>query len=290
MVLPQWLPSSLIPASLLRRSRPRRYRLDYSMCSVIRLEARAMPSGNVTATLAGSVLTFEGDDANNAVAVTQAENGDILITGLAGTTINGERSLVFHASDLPPGGLTSVVANGNDGNDSVVIRGLTLDGSLTISGGDGHDSVRILNANLGGLTIHGGSGFNTESVIGTTIEGTPGNLVVTGDGVNIGRFFDVQVGGSTTFDLGDGFNVVTAVRSNFDGVFSLGSEATEIANHVQNTLSEAISAHLESRQDLFDSIQETWGSELANVTAHLDGLFAHFNTGTEFGPGNFDFS
>jgi len=241
------------------------------MCRIDRLESRALPSGNVTAVLAGSTLTFEGDIESNAVVVTQDENGDVRVTGLSGTTINGERSILFRAEDLPDG--LNVVARGNAGNDSLTIRGLTLEGTLTVSGNEGHDTVRVLGADLGGLILDGGTGFNVQSVVGTTVSGTPGDLVVTGDGFNVARFVDVQVGGSATIYPGENFNLVSVIGSNFDA-------GTDFGHAVHEQLAQALGSHLEASQELLASVQE----HLADASPQgfdvdFDALFEHFRSG-----------
>lgn len=267
MTMASWWTSRCFRPSSPRR-RPRR---DWSMCRIDRLECRALPSGNVTAVLAGSTLTFEGDIESNAVVVTQDENGDVRVTGLSGTTINGERSILFRAEDLPDG--LNVVARGNAGNDSLTVRGLTLEGTLTVQGNEGHDTVRVLGADLGGLILDGGTGFNVQSVVGTTLSGTPGDLVVTGDGFNIARFLDVQVGGSATIYPGDSFNLVSVIGSNFEA-------GTDFSQVVHEQLAQALNSHLEVGQELLDNVQE----HLSNVSplgsdVDFDALFEQFRSG-----------
>ena len=53
------------------------------------LEDRLLLAGNITSVLAGGVLTLTGDALANQVQLTVGTNGQMVATGLTGTTING---------------------------------------------------------------------------------------------------------------------------------------------------------------------------------------------------------
>ena len=59
------------------------------------LEPRRMLAGNVTAVLVGGDLVIRGDRADNFIEVTQDEEGDIVVNGEDGTTVNGEEEAEF---------------------------------------------------------------------------------------------------------------------------------------------------------------------------------------------------
>lgn len=57
------------------------------------LEARDTPAGNVTAIFQGGNWMLRGDAADNQISVVRDAAGNVTVTGLSGTTINGQASV-----------------------------------------------------------------------------------------------------------------------------------------------------------------------------------------------------
>ena len=78
-------------------SRRSRSRVRYG--AVEALETRALLAGDLAATISRGDLILEGDRAANKIEVT-VEDGDVVVRGLDGTTINGQPDFVAFALSL----------------------------------------------------------------------------------------------------------------------------------------------------------------------------------------------
>ncbi|HEX3151094.1 MAG TPA: hypothetical protein VHR66_23645 [Gemmataceae bacterium] len=167
------------------------------------LERRDNPTGTVNAAMSGTILTLNGDDADNSVQVQQTGSGAFTVTG-TGTTITGGPNFT---------GVTGITANFGAGNDSVQITSnvdldgngptdLVLAGAVTVNVGDGNNTLSIGagQIKLGGLSVTGGDGADGVSVVGGMVNGSKisGNVVF-----NLGIGVDSQVPPylDTTVDL-----------------------------------------------------------------------------------------
>lgn len=123
-------------------------------------------SNNVTSVYNAKtkILTLTGDAGPNSVTISQDASRNLIITGVAGTTINSLSSLTLTA--LPKG---SIVARLGDGDDSLTITGL---GAVTVDVGlgGGADSLRLTLCNLGRLILDGGPGTDAYTRITTAIK------------------------------------------------------------------------------------------------------------------------
>lgn len=134
-----WLFSSKKPS----RSKSQRRR-DTRSLRVEMLESKLPLAGNITATLAGGILTLSGDAANNSLYLTGA--GGVVRAIGQGTTVNGQALAQFN-------GVTDIDVLTNGGNDAVTGVNLTLTGSLYVrldSTTAGNDSISLVSVNLGG--------------------------------------------------------------------------------------------------------------------------------------------
>jgi hypothetical protein len=121
------------------------------------LEDRAVPAGNVTATLLDrGTLRVTGDTANNSIAVL-AEAGSANITvqgwGADTTTVNGQGQATFV-------GVTEIQLDLQEGNDRVWVDAL-VDGGidrLDIKTGDGNDSVTLWYGYFRSVAVDTGKG------------------------------------------------------------------------------------------------------------------------------------
>lgn len=194
------------------------------------LERRYTLAGDVTAIVIDGDLFLTGDASANELNVGRLSSGDMEITGLAGTTINGSSSFpivisgmtgdihadlfagdddleldwkVPNGADLPG----SVLVNLGSGNDHMNVHGpvfnglqvgtLEIAGSLIVHGRDGNDTFEVNRAiTAGDPVFYGGDGNDDASILGNFNHGN-------------------QVGGQILVDLstGDDTLLVTEMRA-----------------------------------------------------------------------------
>jgi hypothetical protein len=145
--------------------------------------------GIATTTVAGDLALTAGTRSDSLAVVNSTIDGGLSATG------SGAEALVLGGSDLVGGSVSADYSASR--SSSVLMSGgkSTIDGSLTVAGGAGHNQVTLTEAaQLGqGITLALGSG--TSSVVLTGLE-LGGPLVVSGGGA-----LTVQVQGVST--LGD---------------------------------------------------------------------------------------
>ena len=193
-----------------RSREPRRLvRLD-----VQRLEPRLPLAGDVTATLAGGVLTLQGDAEANGVEISVTPAGDLLVAG-----------------SRAAGADTSLVVDG----EAVAQRSFRDVTALRVRLGAGADRCRLLGRetfDLDVVDIGMGPGADTcDFDLGVTLAGTAtistgseddfvsisatilGDLrLLTGDGADEMAAEGIAVGGVTTLDLGGGDDMLSVVN------------------------------------------------------------------------------
>lgn len=126
------------------------------------LEDRQLLAGNVSAVLSHGSLTLTGDQAGDAIQISQVANktNQFTVTGLDGSTVNGQASKTFtitgNISAIFKGGLDGLFVGvpESEGNNFTM-----LPGSLNVVLGNGNNTFELFNASVGGnLTVTGGSG------------------------------------------------------------------------------------------------------------------------------------
>jgi hypothetical protein len=169
----------------MRRSHADRSRLGFEV-----LEARDNPAGNVNAFFSGATLNLIGDAADNQIAVAQNSAGELVVTGLNGTTINRQSSI-----NLGRVQLDGLWVNLGDGNDSVDVTGVAVTRGVAIEGGNGNDAITLSNVGAQTVSISGGAGddgvtFNAVAASqGVKILGGPGADTFTNNGTTTPRLF-----------------------------------------------------------------------------------------------------
>lgn len=126
-------------------------------------------AGNVGAALTAGTLRLLGDDDDNRVVLVQATNGDVIVLGFTGTTINNRTAAVF-----PSATLLEVRMNLAGGSDRMVIGGLNVAGDFSFLGEEGDDIVTQTNAPIfvGGNVVFGfGDGRDALTLDGLTVLG-----------------------------------------------------------------------------------------------------------------------
>ena len=141
------------------------------------LEAREVPAGKITAVLSpAGLLMLTGDDAANVVTL-QVTGGGMTLTPDATTAINDKAA----GTAVPFGAVTSIKADLKGGADTLSIDAAAafgVSGMVSINLGDGDNTLKLATTgmvNLGGLTVTGGDGSDTVTVkggVGSTVGGT----------------------------------------------------------------------------------------------------------------------
>jgi hypothetical protein len=124
------------------------------------LEPRDMLAGNVTATLAGTILTITGDTAGNEIRIADNADSGIVVRGI-GTTVNGG-SAVFNSNAVV---VSRININMKSGNDTVTYLAANLTGTLSCVGEAGNDAFAGRGGTVGHqLLVDLGSGNNTTTL------------------------------------------------------------------------------------------------------------------------------
>lgn len=126
-------------------------------------------ANNVQAALEGELLVINGDNLSNRITIARANNGDVLVTGRQGTTVNGLPSLRLR---LPTINAVEVLMNGGD--DDVVINGMQIANDLSVNLGEGNDAFRSGAAatSVGGnLSVSGEAGNDTIRLANWSVAG-----------------------------------------------------------------------------------------------------------------------
>lgn len=234
------------------------------------LEVRSLLAGNVLASFSNGTLTLTGDNAANTVAVTVSD-GDVVVRGLDGTTVNGGATDFVAVADSSSitGALNISMA---DGNDTVAVGAVTIGTDLSFDGGAGDDALGLKGTTIrGDLTSSDESGRNGFSITDSSIEGS----------AEIERAETVGLKNTT---VGDNLKVGEAEPSQglFRGLFGLlGSfDRWGILNRLQ---SHGIAARLEQAKSTLDGYFERAGA--SNPLSRLfDGLLGGLDPSVPEGP------
>jgi hypothetical protein len=154
---------------------------------LLALAAPAVARADATVSVTGRTLMFEVDDALGHGPAARVQNGEIVVTDVAGLSVGAGCTLAGGAAHCgAPDDVDEAVFTLGDGNDFLDLQGFPL--AVTASGGGGAD---LLYGGLGDDSVSGGPG-------GDEIDGTAGDDEVFGDSGN-----DAVYGGAG-FDLVDG--------------------------------------------------------------------------------------
>jgi len=179
------------------------------------LEERQMLAGTVNVSVRGTDLIIVGDTSSNDIVISGALNVD---SGSNTTTIveadsyrNADRSKI-----------KNIRVELASGDDRILVSSQSIvnaKGSLTIDGGDGRNTIRVINSAVKNLTITNGdapiTSFSAQfvEIINTQIgDDAKGTLVVRngngGSDVSLSNSFGNSVHGNVTIQNGDGRNKV----------------------------------------------------------------------------------
>lgn len=225
------------------------------------LERRQLMAGDVIAALEGSLLTVEGDNLDNQIAITRTAVGDIVVAGQNGTLVNGLPSFRF-----PQVQLNALEVRMEGGNDTVALRSLQvandvnvnlgagndrltspatapsiINGNMSVLGDEGNDIVQLAALTVrGDLTIDGGLGSLNASVNASTIDkvmsiiGDEANDIVSVAGSNIGLDLLLETkGGSDRVTLTDTNAFHISINTDANGAVGLDQVTLNRVNTVE---------------------------------------------------------
>lgn len=223
------------------------------------LEARLAPAGLVTLNIsAAGALTVTGDTFDNEFTIT--ESGDLwTISSLPGSgtefQLNGGATQSAITFDAP----LSLKATLGDGNDEMVLDGLTIAKTLNVNSGDGNDVVDLTStAIFGTAKVTMGNGDDTLSAGGDLYFGR-GMSVVLGKGENT---FDVN---AVTL-LSDGNISATAAGLVTENqIFALKTGVGEVNGSVSLRTTTASFTDFEIGDSVADSLVVTKGMTLKSA-------------------------
>jgi len=207
---------------LFRGTTVRAYRRSQIMCPAEQLEVRVLPAGNVIATVVDGNLTLKGDAEDNSVRI-EIDGGNVVVTGLDGTTINGAADFeAVTGSTAVAGDVVAELGKGDDqfviGDDVVVegnvrvtdflgattlgMRSVEIQGDLLVQTGRGDDAISLSDTTIGGdarIATHRGK--DLVSLLQTEVTGEL--AIVTGRGKD-GVVIDDSALSSARLGLGQG--------------------------------------------------------------------------------------
>jgi len=213
-----------------------------SFLSYENLEERKLLAGDVSVVESGQ-LFIRGDELSNQIAIVADESGQVTVTGLRDTTINGssEPFVVSGAINLHgehgrnasfAGGLRIMTFAGNDRID---IQGIELGDASRIVTGEGDDFVRFIRStSRDEFMVTTDSGHDTLNFVQTRVHGDFD--VRTNDGEDSIRIRNSRTWGSTDVRSGAGDDNVILNRVRFTGELQNvmtqdGSDQIQIRNN-----------------------------------------------------------
>lgn len=248
-----------------RMARPR-YRLGKLLFE--RLESREVLSGDVVAFFSGNNLQLIGDDDHNFVRMDLID-GDVVLRGENGTTVNGGASFIVRTDSAQLPG--AVLASFGEGNDRIAFgAGITYAGGIHLTMGKGHDQISVDSSNLvGDLACITGKG---DDVIALREVDIIGKLLLNTDrGDDTVSLDSVEISGDMLIDLGKGHDVLEVAETQVDGftniltaagndtvifrsadlqsVFMSTGRGNDLVEYNQSTAAGQVRVHLDRGQD-----------------------------------------
>ena len=162
------------------------------------LERRRLLAGDVAVEVVDGDLVVTGDDLDNEITIEQTGSGEYEVTGLDGTTVNGETDFVAEGVDDD-----FRISMGGGGDSVSVIGETTVPDDLEIETGAGDDDVEIRDA------VHVGDDVEIET------DGGKDTVRIGGGGGDEGDDGGVRIDGETEIETGADDDSVD-IRNNVD--------------------------------------------------------------------------
>lgn len=167
-------------------------------------------AGNVTVVVDdGDLIVLGGEGPDRVEIRSDAATGQIVVTGLEGTTVNGQSAPFTVAA-----GIDDLIVETGEAGDQVIIQGIVIAGDLEIETGEGSDVVLITDATIGGdLEIETGEAHDLVALQNVTVAGE--TEIETGEGHDDVLIDGGAFGGEAAIDTGEGHDVVLINGSTF---------------------------------------------------------------------------
>jgi hypothetical protein len=169
------------------------------------LEPRRLFAGNVVVAIdpVNFVVNVRGDNQDEAIQLSGSTGPGFVITGLSGTTVNGQPSVTVHVQNS----FNIHMGNGND-----MVQLLDFDNTAAIVMGNGNDVVDVMRVDFlspgDSVSIITGNGSDTVSVTDSYSSVNSNVSIITGNGidsVNVSNCFC----GSVSIVTGNANDLVT---------------------------------------------------------------------------------
>jgi len=138
--------------------------------SAEQFEVRLLPAGNVTATIVGDNLVLAGDAEDNSVRI-EVDGGNIIVTGLDGTTINGDPD--FEAVTGSTNIAGDLVVDLGKGDDKLAVGDtIVIEGDVRVTDNSGATTLGFRSVEIqGDLLVKTGRKNDRISLVGTSVAG-----------------------------------------------------------------------------------------------------------------------
>lgn len=167
------------------------------------LEQRLAPAGIVALNLSGSLLSITGSAFADEISISEA-GGLWTVEALSGSatefSLNGAAPLSAVTFAAP----ASIRANLGAGDDTLLLNGLTLTGSLNVNAGEGNDTLDLTNTSINGAV--------------NALMGNGADLFTAGGNLFFGRGLNVNLGAG-----GDFFELNANLLTSNAGITAIGS-------------------------------------------------------------------
>ena len=164
--------------------------------------------------LSGTTLTINGTSQSDVITITEANSLNVVFDGI---------TFVY-----TPAQVTTIIVNGNDGNDTINVNSLLAGTALTANGGNGNDTIKVAASVMNAITMLGGDGNDL-------LVGGSGNDTLFGgtgdDWLNGGDGSDLLTGGVGN----DVYAFDDATANQIDTVVELAGEGTDLLNFAKLT-------------------------------------------------------
>jgi len=201
------------------------------------LESRLLLAGNVTVVEDGH-LYIRGDGADNQFEVV-AENDQLEVRGLDGTTINGQESYIVAGTEVTGSGVTfagGLRAHLGPGHDDFAVRDAVFESQSLVYGGTGDDNVDVVDSTfMGQFTIQTYDGDDSVSTTRSHFADTL--YAITLDGQDSVTMVDSMFAAGSIVNTGDHSDSIHSEANHYLGEVNLllsfaGDDTVQLDNPV----------------------------------------------------------
>lgn len=272
------------------------------------LENRQMMAGDVGAAVTGGGdLVLNGDNQDNQLAVVATEvAGQYEIQGVAGTTINGQQSIVVDGvvDDMRinlRGGDNQILLTGTDsdgdsnnfvvddvrftsrsGNDIMVLQDVSVLGQLRARTSSGNDAIGVKYGQVESISVRSGSGNDVMMLWEVEVNGRTDVDLGSDDDAMVSIFSEYQDDVRIRMGSGEDFGTTAADTFDQDLLLDGGNGNDELLEPGAGDLSEVAGTNATVNfEDLsvetgFDYLQEIEDAIEARYNSNFEDIFGAF--------------